>query len=114
MLLCYYWGMGIGHTYTHIKPSSTEEPCGGSTGTRETELAPLPAANQRLQNPPMSHEHGDYPASGSDMEDGWQDMHSSSRQSDVKVLSSSEEDNILEMYFVSDAGSDLMDIDEYL
>ena len=112
--------MGIGHTYTHIKPSSTKEPCGGSMGTCKTELAPLPAANQRLQNPPdsqytpMSHKHGDYPVSGSDMEDGWQDMHSSSGESDVEVLSSSEEDNVLEMYFTSDAGSDLMDIDEYL
>ena len=25
MLLRYYWGMGIGHTYAHIKPASDEE-----------------------------------------------------------------------------------------
>ena len=123
MLLRYYWGMGIGHTYAHIKPPSTEEPCGGSMGIREAEFASLSAVNQCLRSQPgsqymsMSHSCEDNPTSGSKLEDGWQDnedAHSSSGELDAEVSSSSKEDRVLEMYFTSDVGSDQMDIDEYL
>ena len=65
----------------------------------------------------MPHNCEDNPTSSSELEDGWQDnkdVHSSSGELDAKVSSSSEEDGVLEMYFTSDAGSDQMDINEYL
>lgn len=89
-------------------------------GIREAEFTSLSAANHSQpgsQYTSTSHDHEDNPTSSSDVEDGWQDVedvHSSGGESDTEASSSSDEDEVLDMYFASDTETDLMDIDEYL
>lgn len=113
MLLRYYWGMGVGHTYAHIKPASAEETHGESTESC-VGVNHGPRCKPDSKHTSVSHQHEDTAASGSDIENDseeWEELHSSG-ESAMEV--SSDEDDILEMYFGSDAGSDLMDIDGYL
>ena len=110
MLLRYYWGMGIGHMYAHIKPTSAEESHG----------ALLAAVNRSLHSQPDSH-HTSEPASheclsDSDVGDGWEDFEDlhSDGEPDTEVSSSSDDNlEVLETYIGSDAGSDLIDTDQY-
>lgn len=108
MFLRYYWGMGIGHTYAHAKLTGTTENSESHGGSIES-VAEAP------RHTSTSPEHEDDLAPGSDAEGGWEDFEDShsSGESDTEVSSSSD-DEVLEMYYGSDAELDLMDVDEYL
>lgn len=97
----YYWGTGIGHTYSHIKPACNEG-SHRSTGSRP-----------ESQHISASHEPEDNPVSGSDVEGDEEDFQDSHSSGESDAEDSSDEDEVLEMYFASDAGPDLMDVDEY-